>query len=143
MSKKLKVKFWLDDGAYIPLKGYDTDAGLDLRTPERITISPDSSEEVDTGTHLMIPDGWCGLIVAKSSLNVRNSLCVTGLVDSNYTDSITVRVYNHDLNTSYTFGEGDKVAQIMFVEVPKLELTCMYVQKEGRRGYNGFGSTGR
>ena len=143
MSKKLKVGFWLDDGAYMPTKGYDTDAGLDLRTPGDMNVFPNESRVIDTGVHLLVPEGWCGLIVAKSSLNIDNALNVTGLVDCNFTGTIKVRVYNHNQHNVYTFDNGDKVAQIMFVEVPKLNLVYNPVTKDGVRGVNGYGSTGR
>lgn len=140
----LSVKVKLDNGAYMPTRGHDADAGLDLRTPETIYIPCGESREVDTGVHLIIPDGYCGLIVAKSGLNVNEKITATGLVDAGFTDSIKVRLYNHDDFSSYTFDEGDKCAQIVFLKVPKVRLVLDEVLNPDKvRGDDGYGSTGR
>lgn len=140
---KIGVKVLLDDGAYMPTRGHRADAGLDLRTPVGFSLPSDDSVEVDTGVHLVIPEGWCGLIVAKSGLNVRNGVTVTGLVDANFTGPIRVRLYNHS-GTTIDFYEGAKVAQIVFLPIPEATLELdVVLNHDGRRGDRGYGSTGR
>lgn len=137
-----ELVFWLDDGAYMPTRGHVSDAGLDLRTPDEFTVFSEDSHVVDTGVHLVIPDGYAGLIVAKSGLNVNHGIEVTGLVDAGFTGSIKVRVYNHT-DEYYDFDAGDKIAQIMIVPVPQTCLLLREVQNFNARGDDGYGSTGR
>ncbi len=85
----------------------------------------------------------CGLLVAKSGLNIKNSILTTGLIDEGYTGEIIVNVYNHS-NDSVMIMAGDKITQLVI-------LPCYYEQIEvvdsleenTERGNNGFGSTGR
>lgn len=140
----IDVKVRLDDGAYMPTRGHAADAGLDLRTPRDLYIPSLDSVEVDTGVHLTIPDGYCGLVVAKSGLNVNEKITVTGLIDANFTNSIKLRLYNHNDIGAYELEAGDKCAQIVFLEVPYARLVLDVVQKPNKeRGDDGYGSTGR
>ncbi len=137
-----RVKVWLDDGAYMPTRGHDTDAGLDLRAKSDEYVYSKDSFVFDTGVHLLIPEGWCGLLVSKSGLNVCQSVQTTGLIDANYTGSIKVRVYNHR-DEGISINAGDKITQIVFLQigVPTLELDV--VQESGLRGDGAYGSTGK
>ena len=64
------MKVMLDPGAFPPLRAHDTDAGLDIRSREEVTISPGARAIVSTGTHVQLPEGTCGLLVSKSGLNL-------------------------------------------------------------------------
>ena len=139
----VRVKIFLDEGAYMPTRGYETDAGLDLRCMEDLYIEAGDSEEVNTGVHLVIPEGYAGVLVSKSGLNVKQGITTTGLIDANYTDSIRVRVYNDGSDYKH-FNPGDKITQIVFVKLPKVELVMQEVLNVGSlRLDNGYGSTGR
>lgn len=140
--KEMNVKVRLADGAYMPTRGHKYDAGLDLRAMEDHYICTGDSEVVDTGVSLVIPKGYAGLLVSKSGLNIKKSVTTTGLIDADFTDTIKVRVYN-DGDKLLTIKAGDKVTQIMFVELPWVTLVLDEVQEEGERGPNGYGSTGR
>lgn len=50
-----KMRIVLDDGAYMPVRGHKTDAGLDLRTPKDVTVPAKGSVIVDTGVHVELP----------------------------------------------------------------------------------------
>lgn len=139
----VRVKIFLDEGAYMPTRGYETDAGLDLRCMEHEYLEAHESAEVNTGVHLVIPEGYAGVLVSKSGLNVKKGITTTGLIDANYTDSIRVRVYNHSEEYVH-FEPGDKITQIVFVKIPKVELVMQEVLNLGSlRLDNGYGSTGR
>ena len=136
------VKVVLGDGAYMPVRGHGADAGLDLRVPYTISIAPGDSALVDTGVHMMIPVGYCGLLVSKSGLYTLKACTTTGLIDANFTGTIMVRIVNHGEN-EVLLKKGDKITQVVFLkcETPRLELDV--VQNTGLRGDNGYGSTGR
>ena len=91
---------------------------------------------------MVIPVGYCGLLVSKSGLYTVDACTTTGLIDANFTGTIKVRIVNHSKHKVY-LELGDKFTQVVFLkcETPKLELDV--VQNTGLRGDNGYGSTGR
>lgn len=133
----------LDPGAYMPERAHETDAGWDLRSPEAVTIRPGMSAVIDTGVHIAIPAGCCGLLVSKSGLNVRYGVQSTGLIDAGYTGAIWVRLDNHSLQP-YEVERGDKISQIVFLPVHQVdELEPVAHLEETERGAGGFGSSGK
>lgn len=139
----MKFNVVLDDGARMPQKAYGTDAGFDLFSPVDRQIAAFDTVTIDTGVHIEIPEGWCGLIVSKSGLNVKQGMQCTGLIDAGYTGSITVKLYRADADNRYKIKSGDKIAQIIFLPVPKVKLVEVSALGDSERGSDGFGSTGR
>lgn len=136
------MEIMLDNGAYMPSRGHKTDAGLDLRTPKSVTVPAYGSVIVDTGVHVALPQGCAGLLVSKSGLNVRHDITSTGLIDEEYTGSIVVKLYNHG-GEDYKFEAGDKITQLVVIQVVRESLEQVSAFNATERGDNGFGSTGR
>lgn len=136
------MEIMLEDGAYMPSRGHETDAGLDLRTPKATTVPAYGSATVDTGVHVALPRGCAGLLVSKSGLNVKHDITSTGLIDEGYTGSIVVKLYNHG-GEDYAFEAGDKVTQLVVLPVVYEPLEQVTAFNLTARGDNGFGSTGR
>lgn len=136
------MEIMLDDGAYMPTRGHETDAGLDLRTPKAVTVPAYGSVTVDTGVHVAVPHGCAGLLVSKSGLNVRHDITSTGLIDEGYTGSVVVKLYNHG-GEDYGFEAGDKITQLVVIPVVCEPLEQVAAFNETERGNGGFGSTGR
>ncbi len=140
---ELYIDVKLDEGAKMPTKAHDTDAGFDLYTPYEFTVKAGDSATVKTGVHMVIPRGWCGLVVSKSGLNTKNDIKTTGLVDSHYTGEIVIKVQNHGKD-DYHFNKGDKVSQIVILPVPDMVILDEVEDLPfTERGDNGFGSSGR
>ena len=137
----------LDDGAYMPTTAHLRDAGYDLRTPIDFII-PGASEigagtvAIDTGVHVEIPTGCCGILISKSGLNVHRNITSTGLIDEGYVGSIAVKLYNHGPDV-VGFSRGDKISQLVIVPCIKPMLLHVDELAETERGSNGFGSSGR
>ena len=137
------VKVKLDDRAFMPEKAYpNTDAGYDLRTPYEFTVSAGGSAAVFTGVHMIIPRGFCGLLVSKSGLLTKHDIQTTGLVDAQYTGEIVVKVQNHG-KRDYHFNKGDKVSQIVILPIAESCITEIDDLPFTERGSNGFGSSGK
>ena len=136
----MKVK--LDDGAYFPERAHSTDAGYDLRTPHRVVLHPHSSVTIDTGVHAQIPEGCVGFLKAKSGLNVKHDITGTGVIDSGYTGSIRVKLYNNG-DIPHVFDVGDKLIQLVILPILTPELELVDELEDTERGSDGFGSTGR
>lgn len=134
------IKVMLDEWGILPTRAHNADAGLDLYTPYDITIWPHSSEVINTGVHVAIPKGYAGMLISKSGLNVNCNLTSTGLIDAEYTGSITVKLYNHG-DKRQKIDKGRKISQLVIfpVETPVIELVEEFEETE--RGANGFGST--
>ena len=138
------MKIILDVGAYLPTYAHDADAGMDLRTPVAFIVPAHGSYTVDTGVHIQIPVGQVGFIKSKSGLNVKGGLTATGVLDSGFSGSIRVKLYNHS-DEDYMFSRGDKITQLVLLYIAKPENGFEIVDhfEETERGNNGFGSTGR
>lgn len=135
----LKVK--LDDGAKMPTRAHDTDAGLDLYSMEDAVIPMFGSVKLDTGCHVAIPKNHVGLITSKSGL-MADGITSRGTIDCDYRGSIHAVLYNHN-DRPYQIKKGQKITQLVImpiitpkpVKVDNLEATV--------RGHGGFGSSGK
>ena len=142
----MKIKFTLDPGAYAPEKAHEADAGYDLRAmhDSNDNLYSYDQEIFDTGVHVEIPKGYVGYVQSKSGLNVRHGIiCPTGTIDSGYTGSIKVKLYNLVGYESYKIHKGDKIAQLIIQPIADTELVQVDSLEETERGNNGFGSSGR
>lgn len=137
------LKYMLDDGAYAPERAHNDDAGLDLRTPERVVLRRGDSVSIDTGVHVEIPHGWFGKLESKSGLNVKNEIVsLGGVIDAGYTGSIVVKLYNFG-NKDHVFEAGDKIVQMVVLPCFTGRLEQVDALSDSDRGDNGFGSSGR
>lgn len=139
----MKVQVKLDPGAFLPKHGHDADAGWDLCAKEDFVVPAGGHAVHDTGVHMAVPEGYCGLLVSKSGLNVKHSLTSTGLLDAGYTGSIIVKIYSEDTGRDYMFKAGDKISQIVILPIPKVELEVVAELDDTERGEGRMGSTGR
>lgn len=136
------MRYKLDKGAYTPTRAFWTDAGLDLRTPIDITVPPRGSAIINTGVHVELPIGTVGMLKSKSGLNVKHGITSEGVIDVGYTGSIKVKLYNNS-DTEYIFNRGDKISQLVIINILTPELEKVDYLCETERGENGFGSSGK
>lgn len=156
----MKIKIKLDDGAIMPTRAHETDAGLDLYSREEAIIYPirrfkdlgagyraefdytNNSYVFDTGVHVQIPVDYVGFLKSKSGLNVKHSITSEGVIDAGYTGSIHVKLYNNS-DEPYVISKGDKISQLVILPIETPELELVDELQETERGDNGFGSSGR
>ncbi len=135
------MKIKLDPGANIT-RAHPTDAGLDLYARETQIVCAKEDAFFDTGVHIELPKGTAGLIVSKSGLCKNHGITSTGLIDSGYTGSIGVTLFNHS-GYDYKVNAGDKISQLVIMPILTPELELVDELEETERGENGFGSTGK
>lgn len=137
------MRIALDDGAYMPVRGHSTDAGMDLLTPVAFVIEPHSSAVIDTGVHIELPLNTVGMLKSKSGLNVKFNITSEGVIDVGYTGSIVAKLYNHG-NEPVAFEVGNKITQLVIqpIIIPD-NLEIVESLEATERGNNGFGSTGK
>lgn len=138
----MKMKVRLNDNAYMPVRAHETDAGLDIRTPVAVDVPARGSAIIDTGVAIEIPEGYAGFIKSKSGLNMKHNLVCEGVVDTGYTGTIRVKMYNLG-DTDYHFEAGDKLTQLTVVRVSLEDCELVDELDDTERGAGGFGSTGR
>lgn len=136
----MKVK--LDEGAFMPERAHEWDAGADLRTPHDIYVAGEGYTVVNTGIHVEIPSGYVGMVKSKSGLMCKHGIVTDGTVDAGYTGSIRVCLYNRD-GTSMSFKRGDKIAQLVIMPIITPDFEQVDEIEGSDRGTGGFGSTGR
>lgn len=141
---KVKIKK-LNDNAITPAYGTDFSAGADLyAADEKTVILPGQTAKISTGIQLEIPEGYVGLIYARSGMAVKRNLAPAnkvGVIDSDYRGEIIVALYNHG-DKPETVTQGERVAQIVFTPYFKAEFTSDGELEGTARGEGGFGSTG-
>ena len=134
------MKCVLEKDAILPQRAHPNDAGLDLFSREDAIVYAGDSWTFDTGVHLAIDPGWVGDVKSKSSL-MMNGIITDGTVDSGYTGSIRVKLFNLS-RCAVSIVKGQKIAQLVIkkIDTPALEVVDRLEDTE--RGIGGFGSTG-
>ena len=126
----------------MPTRAHENDAGLDLYARERQSVEPKDSAKFDTGVHVEIPAGYVGMVKSKSGLNVKHGITNEGVIDSGYTGSIVVKLYNNS-GYEYVVNKGDKISQLVILPIVTPEIEEVDKLDETDRGNNGFGSSGK
>ncbi len=136
------MKIKLDEGARMPTRAHDTDAGMDLYARETQTVPAKESAVFDTGVHIELTPGTVGMLKSKSGLNVKHGITSEGVIDVGYTGSIKAKLYNHS-GYDYKVEAGDKITQLVIMPIVLPELELVDELEDTDRGNNGFGSSGK
>jgi dUTP pyrophosphatase len=144
---KLNVKK-LHPKAILPTYGSAGAAGADLYAlPEGdpIVIEAGHTVMIHTGLAMAIPEGYAGLVYARSGLASKRGLAPAnkvGVIDSDYRGELMVALHNHGTQPQ-TVEPGERVAQFVLTPV----ITACFAETDDldstERGEGGFGSTGR
>ena len=135
----------LDPDAVLPERAHPGDAGFDLRSIEDVEVRPGERAMVGTGVAVAVPDGHAALVLPRSGLASNHGLTLAnapGLIDSGYRGEVICSVVNLDLHESVKIARGDRIAQLVVVEVPELRPGWVDELPPSSRGEGGFGSTG-
>ncbi len=145
----MKVNFKkLNDKAIVPTYGSEFAAGADLYActdGQTVTFEPGQTKLIKTGIAMEIPEGYAGLIYARSGIANKRGLAPSnkvGVVDSDYRGEIMVSLHNHSLETQ-SISDGERIAQMVIAPFLKVEYTEVDELTDTVRGAGGFGSTGK
>lgn len=128
----------------MPERAYAGDAGLDLSACERIELAPGERALVPTGLAVAIPDGYAGFVQPRSGLAAKHGISIVntpGLVDSGYRGELQVALLNTDLRETFVVEPGMRIAQLVVLPVPGIELVEVDELPASERGQRGFGSS--
>lgn len=143
---KVRIKK-LNENAIIPTYGTEYSAGADLYAllDSEVEIAPHETKFIHTGISAEIPEGYCGLVFARSSLGAKRGLAPAnkvGVIDADYRGEIMVTLHNHSENIA-TVSPGERIAQLAIVPFLKAEFEESSELSDTVRGIGGFGSTGK
>jgi dUTP pyrophosphatase len=117
-----RIRIVMDEGAKLPRKAHNTDAGYDLCSTEDCVIKPQERKLVSTGIHMAIPAGYVGLIWPRSGLSAKKGIDIlAGVIDHGYTGEIKVCLLNTG-DEDFGVSAGDKIAQILIQAIYCVEL---------------------
>jgi len=141
--KSIRVKKLVPE-AVLPKKAHASDAGFDLVA---VSVEEDRKREIvtyHTGIAMEIPDGYVGLVFPRSSVYKHQlvlSNCV-GVIDSGYRGEILFKYRVMQPHIS-RYCSGDRIGQIVIVQLPEFEMVEAEDLSDSDRGEGGYGSTGR
>ena len=136
----------LDERAVLPTYGSEYSAGADLYAllDEELVFLPNETKFVHTGLAMEIPEGYAGLVYARSGLASKRGLAPAnkvGVVDADYRGELMVALHNHS-NQPQVVQPGERIAQLVVTPFLKAEFFESGELSETVRGAGGFGSTG-
>ena len=133
----------LNSEAIIPTKATLSDAGWDLYAAEDAIIDPSARELISTGVAIAVPEGFVGLIWDRSSMAAKRGVHrFAGVIDSGYRGEIKVCLWNAS-DRYCVVNRGERIAQILFQQVPPFTLIEVFSLDDTDRGRGGFGSSGK
>ena len=146
MKEKVLFKK-LDDRAIMPTYATSSSAGADLYalSDGDIVIESGKTVLVHTGIAMAIPEGFVGLVFARSGLATKMGLAPAnkvGVIDSDYRGEIMVPIYNQS-DKDAVIESGERIAQLALIPYLTANFEETDTLDETDRGESGFGSTGR
>ncbi|HOJ09169.1 MAG TPA: dUTP diphosphatase [Clostridiales bacterium] len=158
------------EGAVLPEYAKPGDAGMDVFAAEDVMIKPGETAIIPTGIKLAIPEGFEIQVRPRSGISYKTPLRIAnspGTIDSGYRDELGIIMSNSsvaEFNTAccvnfsneiltleskgnkmgtYKIRKGDRIAQIVLQELPRIKFTVVESVKDiGTNRGGGFGSTG-
>jgi len=130
--------------AVVPTRAYGGDAGLDLAACERVELAPGDRALVPTGLAVAIPEGHAGFVQPRSGLAAKHGISIVntpGLVDPGYRGELLVNLVNTDRRQTFVVEAGMRIAQLVVLPVPEIDLVEVDELPASERGVRGFGSS--
>ena len=145
MTAPVSVKL-LDPRAKLPAYGSPDAAGADLYalTDGPVSVAPGETVLIHTGLALAIPQGYVGLVYARSGLAAKQGLAPAnkvGVIDADYRGELMVALHNHG-GEERVVECGDRIAQLVIAPYLTAQFTPADELDGTVRGAGGFGSTG-
>lgn len=129
----------------LPTYAQPGDAGADLIATESVSLAPGQRAIVGTGVRLELPDGTVGFVMPRSGLAAKHGITLVnapGTIDSGYRGEIKVILLNTDSSETYSIAAGDRIAQLVVMQLAPVHFIQTEQLSASQRGEGGFGSTG-
>ena len=123
--------------------GPQEDAGMDLRSVERVVLAPGVAQGIPTGIAIELPGGYEAQVRPRSGMALKHSITVNfGTIDPGYRGEIRVVMFNLS-GADYVIEKGDRIAQLVVARYEPVEWEEGDALGDSQRGEGGFGSSGR
>ena len=147
--EEFNLKFIKTKEVKSPVRGHDTDAGIDFFIPEdfeSVTLRPNEDVCIDSGIKVIVPKGYALIFKEKSGVALKKKLIIGAcVVDSDYRGVVHLHLFNNGIS-DITLEAGDKITQGLVVPIslckPEEITEEEYNTYDTERGEGGFGSTG-
>lgn len=133
--------------AIIPTYGSEYAAGADLYSclEKEAELAPGETVLISTGIAMEIPEGYVGLIYARSGMATKQGLAPAnkvGVIDADYRGEIKVPLHNHSREIRMV-APGERIAQFVLTPYLAARFEEAETLSDTVRGEAGFGSTGK
>ncbi|OBR66828.1 deoxyuridine 5'-triphosphate nucleotidohydrolase [Paenibacillus oryzae] len=130
----------------LPRKMSEWAAGFDLQAAvgEPVTLNPGERKLIPTGFAMAMPANLEAQIRPRSGLAFKHgitSLNSPGTIDADYRGEVKVLLINHG-QEPFVITRGERIAQMVFHEVPQVDIVEAEELPDTVRGAGGFGHTG-
>jgi dUTP pyrophosphatase len=130
----------------IPQKMTELASGFDLRAAVSapVTLQPGERALIPAGFRMAMPANLEAQVRPRSGLAYKKgitTLNAPGTIDADYRGEVGVILINHGAEP-FVVERGDRIAQLVFQWVPRVQLTEVASLDETERGSGGFGHTG-
>lgn len=135
----------LDPAVQVPAYAHAGDSGLDLQANEDAELAPFERKLIGCGFSMALPEGYGGFVLPRSGLASKHGITVVnapGLIDSNYRGEVKVALVNMDPHERFCVSRGDRIAQLVIMATPEVQMQEVDDLDETERGSGGFGSSG-
>jgi dUTP pyrophosphatase len=144
---RITIKYtdeYLDAGYPPVIRARSQDLGYDLRSMVTVDLYPGCVVQIDSGVHMVLPEGVGGILYVRSSLGTQGVILTTQVIDPGYKGIIMLTMINL-WDVPVKIRAGDRVAQLVTFVAPATQLEVVEDLENvlTDRGANGFGSTGR
>lgn len=140
----VRIKILSQNGSE-PSYAHPGDSGMDLRAGESFQLAPFERKIIPCGFSIEIPIGYGGFVLPRSGLASKKGVTVAnapGLIDSGYRGEVCVALVNLDNEHTYVFEKGERIAQLVIMPTPIVQLEAAETLSDTSRGEGGFGSSG-
>lgn len=141
----IDVKIQLLPGGVMPTRAHENDAGWDLYSAVDHYIPDGQWQMIPVSFKMELPGGYEAQIRPRSGLAAKHGITITnspGTIDAGFRGEIKVILQNTD-GVGYYVKKGDRIAQMVIKEVPKVRLVEVDKVADSERGENGYGSSGK
>lgn len=139
----MQINIKLSPNGKMPVKAHSNDAGWDVFAAEEVKFYKNELKAVNLGISIAIPDGYYASLQGRSSMSFKNHFIgICGVIDSQYRGEVKAAFY-YTGECPFTIKVGDKIAQLLILPVPQVEMVEVTELEATVRGEGGFGSTGK
>ena len=137
----------LDKNAHAPTYGSEFAAGAALYAltgGDTVRFKPGETKMIHTGIAVEIPEGYAGLVYARSGIATKRGLAPAnkvGVIDSDYRGEVMVSLHNHS-NEEQEITDGERIAQMVIARHEQPQLIPVTILDTTERGEGGFGHSG-